>query len=95
MARQLNIRSDEAVETAKRLAKRHGLTTTEVVVQALRRLERADQSSADQPSAYQMTSDQVAHFNALLRLSEESARQARPGATSDHRDMYDDNGLPI
>lgn len=90
MARQLNIRSDEAVETAKRLAKRHGLTTTEVVVQALRRLERADQPSADQ-----MTSDQMAHFEALLRLSEEASRQARPGATSDHRDMYDENGLPI
>lgn len=39
MARELNVRSDEAFETAGRLAERHKLTTTEVVVRALRCLE--------------------------------------------------------
>lgn len=47
------------------------------------------------PVPQEMTPDQKARFDALLRLSEEAARRARPGATSDHRDMYDANGRPV
>jgi len=36
MVRQLNIRSDEAFETARTLAKHFGRTTTEIVIDALR-----------------------------------------------------------
>ena len=39
MARQLNVRSDEAYETAHAIARRTRLTTTEVVEKALRQLE--------------------------------------------------------
>ncbi|MEP9378610.1 type II toxin-antitoxin system VapB family antitoxin [Aquabacter sp. CN5-332] len=92
MARQLNIRSDEAVETAKRLAKRHGVTTTEVVVRALRRL---DQDAPPVPTDEELTREQKAEIEALRRLSREAAKHAVPGATSDHSDMYDENGLPI
>lgn len=92
MARQLNIRSDEAVETAKRLAKRYGITTTEVVVRALRRF---DDEKPAVPRYEDLTAEQRATFEALQRLSEEAATHAVSGATSDHSDMYDENGLPV
>ena len=39
MTKQLNIRNDEAYARAKRLAERLGISTTEVVVKALRQLD--------------------------------------------------------
>ena len=42
-----------------------------------------------------MTPEQKARFDALLRVSDAAARQARPAATSAHRDMYDADGLPL
>ncbi len=72
MARQLNIRTDEAVETAKRLAGR--------VVSA---------------GSENLTPEQAAAIQALCKLGEEAAKYKLPGATSDHSDMYDQNGLPL
>lgn len=46
MTRQLTISSDEVVETAERLARRHGVSTTEVVVRALRRFAADIESPA-------------------------------------------------
>jgi hypothetical protein len=34
-------------------------------------------------------------YDGLKALAAETARHAKPGATSDHSDMYDDFGLPI
>lgn len=62
---------------------------------------RPEQPSEDEavpqaePASEPMTPEQKARFDALLRASDAAARQARPGATSDHRDMFDANGLPL
>lgn len=89
MGRQLNIRSDEAYEIAHRLAQRRGESVTEVVTNALRRAE-------EQPPANSEVSPQDAAetYRILSELSREGARRKKPGATSDHRDLYDEFGLP-
>jgi hypothetical protein len=88
--RQLNVRSDEAYETAHRLALRLKLTTTEVVLRALLRFKE------DLPTLPEsMSPKQREVFESLRALSIETAKHKIPGATSDHSDMYDENGLPI
>jgi len=89
MARQLNIRSDEAYQIARDIAKQLGITTTEAVLQALR-----NYGSKMRPSLDGMTPTQQAEFKALMKLARRSARHKKPGATSEHSDMYDDYGLP-
>lgn len=89
--RQLNIRSDEAYSRASSLARRLGRTTTDVVVEALRRY---DDEVAPRNGRVR-TPEQQRRYDLLMRLSEETARHKLPGATSDHDDLYDENGLPI
>jgi hypothetical protein len=90
MARQLNIRNDEAYETAHNLARRTHMTTTEVVVKALRRLNEETPVTLDD-----MTPEQRARYERIMAIAREGAKHKTPGATSDHSDMYDENGLPI
>jgi antitoxin VapB len=89
MPRQLNIRSDEAYETATTLAKRLNTTTTDVVLRALRKLA-GEQAAATGP----LTERQQRDYDALRAIVAEVARHKLPGATSDHSDMYDEFGLP-
>lgn len=92
MAKQLNVRSDEAYETARRIARRLNLTTSEVVVTALRRLD--ERTAAAEPDLSTLTPEQRARYDALMTLARKGARLKPPGVTSDHRDMYDEYGLP-
>ncbi len=89
MPRQLNVRNDEAYETATALAKRLRTTTTDVVVRALRRL-----ASEEAAAAGPMTDKQQRDYDALRAIVAEAAKHKLPGATSDHTDMYDEFGLP-
>lgn len=89
--RQLNIRSDEAYERASSLARRLGRTTTDVVVEALRRYGSEVEPRNDQG----LTAEQQRKFERIQALADEAARHKVLGATSDHSDMYDENGLPI
>lgn len=88
MSRQLNIRSDEAYERAHRLAKSRGLSVTDVVTEALRRAE-------EQAPRPEVTPEEAAETLRVLReLAREGGRRKKPGATSDHSDLYDEFGLP-
>lgn len=89
MPRQLNIRSDEAYKIAHRLAKKRGQTVTEVVTDALRAEYAAAAHAREVPRKQAEET-----FRRLMELSERSAKVARPGATSDHGDLYDEHGLP-
>ena len=90
MARQLNVRSDQAYETAHRLARRTRMTTTQVVEKALSRLD------AETPkSAKDLTPEQQAWVDEVMAAAAELSKHKRPGETSDHSDMYDEHGLPI
>lgn len=88
--RQLNIRSDEAYERASSLARRLGHTTTEIVVEALRRYA----SEVEPRNERGLTVEQQEKFDYLQALSEEVSRHKLPGATSNHDDLYDEYGLP-
>jgi hypothetical protein len=87
--KQLNIRSDEAYETAQRLAKRLGVSTTEVVLRALQRLE----GGTPVPDGA-LDARAQAFVDEILRRAKEVAARTPPGPGSDHRDFYDENGFP-
>lgn len=50
---------------------------------------------ADLPGEDDLTPERRVGYEALRALAREAAKHKLPGATSDHSDMYDDNGLPI
>lgn len=89
MARQLNIRSDEAYKIAHRLAKKRGQSVTEIVTDALR---SQDATAARVREVPRKQAEET--FRRLMELSERSAKAAQPGATSDHSYLYDEHGLP-
>jgi len=83
---QLNLKDSALVEEAKALAALFGSTTTEAVRRAVH--DRLEAEQAAREARKRET------FERLMAFSEESAKHAWPGATSDHRDMYDEHGLP-
>ena len=87
MPKQLNIRSDEAYEIAHDLARRLNRTVTEVLETALRDYQQRQ-------GADTLTPEQAAFLTDIEALSTRAAVAARPGATSDHCDFYDEKGLP-
>ncbi len=89
MAKQLNIRSDEAHRLAHAISERTGQPVVEVVVSALREF------GSKLPPVEDMTPTQRADYEALRELARQAAQHKRPGATSDHSDMYDAYGLPV
>lgn len=91
MARQLNVRSDRAYDTASRLSRRLGISTTEVVLRALDTLDRKTYRA---PTYADLTDEQRADVDRILAMAKDVRRTLSPGVTSDHSDMYDENGLP-
>lgn len=91
MPRQLNIRSDRAYETARRLAQRYETTTTKIVEDALEEY----QARRIAPSRNITEEEVEASVREMERIVEALRPFVKPGATSDHSDMYDENGLPI
>jgi len=87
MARQLNIRSDEAYQIANEIAERTGRTRADVVLAALLNYREAK-------TGKKLTKAQRAFVDELLALAHRSAAIAKPGTTSDHSHLYDEHGLP-
>ena len=87
MAKQLNIRSDEAYAIASDVARRTGRTRAEVVLAALLSYRQAK-------TGRKMSRKQRAFVDELMALARRSAAVAAPGTTSDHSDLYDERGLP-
>ena len=74
---------------AHRLAKKRGQTVTEVVTQALRAQKPPAGAKREVPRKQAEET-----FRQLLALSEIGGRRKKPGASSDHTDLYDEFGLP-
>ena len=91
MAKQLNIRSDEAYERARRIAKRMGTTTTEVVVRALRRY---DPDPVVLPSFEDLTPEQKRDYEHFRELARRARKEMENGPTFEVEDLYGDDGLP-
>lgn len=90
MSKQLNIRSDEAHALACTLAEALGQSTTAIVTAALREFR---DRHLPQPEVSPEQAEET--YRILMDIARQAARHKRPGATSDHRDFYDENGLPI
>jgi hypothetical protein len=88
MIKQLSIRSDEAYSLAHMIAEETGQPVVQVILTALR------DYGSKLPERDGMTPTQRAAAEALRALSREASKRKRPGATSDHSDMYDEFGLP-
>ncbi|TCH97452.1 hypothetical protein EJV46_15085 [Roseococcus sp. SYP-B2431] len=79
---QLNIKDDELIAKAKRLAERRGTTTTGALRLALDEALARDEA-------------EIARRIAAIRaISEEASKHVLPGRTSDHSDLYDEHGAP-
>ena len=91
MTRQLNIRNDRAFEAAQRVAERLHGTTTQVVVDALRRYER---KTFRVPAYDELNQEDRSFADRLLALAEAGRHEGEPDATSDHGYLYDEHGAP-
>ena len=87
MAKQLNIRNDEAYEIASRLAQKTGRSRADVVLAALL-------SYAETRLSRKLTPKERTFVDELMALARRSADAADPKMTSDHSHLYDANGLP-
>jgi antitoxin VapB len=84
---QMNIKDEALIEEAKALAELLGTSTTEAVRRAVHdRLlrERVDRDEARRRKV-----------EAIMAIAREASKLFPPGTTSDHSDLYDENGLPI
>ncbi|WP_137124710.1 type II toxin-antitoxin system VapB family antitoxin [Roseomonas sp. HF4] len=83
---QLNIKDDALIAEAKELAVLLGTSATGAVREAVH--ERLLREKARRDEARQR---KVA---AIMAIAEDAARLFPPGSTSDHGDLYDEDGLP-
>lgn len=84
---QLNIKDEELIAEAKALAAELGTSTVGALreaVQALRRQRAADREGRKR-----------AMVARIMAIAEEASKHVPPDATSDHSDLYDENGAPI
>ena len=97
------VEDDEACALARELPHRSGTTIDEAVIASLRASSQAAAPEPAEPhgavphripSLEEMTPEQREIDDHLRVIAEDAAAYARPGATSDHRDLYDEHGLP-
>jgi len=90
---QLNIKSERADELVSRLVAMTGESKTQAVVKALEeRVARLEQPGGAQPARHP-------DYEKRMKLMEELAARVTAATpphlrTSDHSDLYDENGLP-
>ena len=90
---QLNIKSDRADELVSRLIALTGESKTQAVVSALEeRLARVERQAAEPPAR---RPDYEARLQAIREIGERVRAMTPPHLrSSDHADLYDENGLP-
>lgn len=83
---QLNIRDEALIAEAKALAEEMGTNVTGVLREGVRALRAERERSA---------AEREALFNDLMAIARRAAARVPPHLrTSDHSDIYDENGLP-
>ncbi|PWS37834.1 hypothetical protein DFH01_00505 [Falsiroseomonas bella] len=90
---QLNIKSDRADELVTRLVALTGESKTQAVVTALReRLARVEQEKGARPGRHP---DYEKRLKIIREAADAISAMIPPHLrTSDHSDLYDENGLP-
>ena len=104
MTETLIVENDEAYALARELAERRGVSLEEAVVASLRsslyepkpaRTRQAHGTDIQTASLNDLTPGQRADYESLRALARRSAASKCAGSTSDHGDMYGEDGLPI
>lgn len=105
MTDALVIEDGEALALARDLAERRGTSVDEAVLSALRTASyeeiRARPETQARPTPPriltpdEMNPEQRARYDRLRALAKLGGSLKKPGATSDHSDLYDEHGLPI
>lgn len=90
MARQLNVRSDEAYDIARNVADLTGKPVAEVVLDALREHGAKFRDQSD------LTATQKANIDAIRAAARRAQAKLKPGVSVEDimDDMYDEQGLP-
>jgi antitoxin VapB len=83
---QMNIKDEKLIAEARALAELLGTSVTEAVRRAVE--EKLAATERERQATRQRK------FEALMAISERASKLFPPGVTSDHSDMYDENGLP-
>jgi antitoxin VapB len=79
---QLNIKDEALIERLRRIAARRQTSITD----ALRQLVDAAEAQEEERVAERLA--------AIREITRNASRLFPPGTTSDHSDLYDENGLP-
>lgn len=103
MSEALVIEDREAADLAHESAERRGVSVERAVVDPLRealsaaavRPARSVPRPVRIPTLEEMTAAQRADLERLRTLVDGVQPRIKPGATSDHSDLYDEFGLPI
>jgi hypothetical protein len=83
---QLNIKDDVLIAEAKELAALLGTSATGAVREAVH--ERLAREKAARDEARQRK------IAAIMAIAKDASKLFPPGTSSDHGDLYDENGLP-
>ncbi len=83
---QLNIKDETLIAEAKELAALLGTSATGAVREAVHDRLTREKASRDERKQHM--------FDAIMAIAERASKLVPPGVTSDHRDLYDENGLP-
>jgi hypothetical protein len=93
MGVQLNIRSDKAHALATELAARKNMTLVQVVEAALENFKQ--QEAATQAERQARRVEAIQHLSELVKGNRAYIIATGGKTSSDHSELYDDDGLPI
>ena len=83
---QLNIKDEQLVADAKALAELLGTSTTDAVRRAVQEKLARERIGRDE--------EERRRYEAIMAVAERASKLFPPGTSSDHSDLYDENGLP-
>ena len=83
---QLNIKDEQLVADAKALAELLGTSTTDAVRRAVREKLARERIGRDD--------EKRRRYEAIMATAGRASKLFPSGASSDHSDFYDENGLP-
>jgi antitoxin VapB len=83
---QLNIKDEALIADARALAELLGTSTTDAVRRAVRERLAREQLNRDE--------EKRRRYERIMEIAREASKLVPPGITSDHSDLYDENGAP-
>lgn len=83
---QLNIKDQALIEKVRRLAEKRQTTQTDVLRQVIEEAIQRDEAERE--------ARRLEKLAAIREITSRTAKLFPPGTTSDHSDLYDENGLP-